>query len=312
MPVYLIVLYLLHPALGLLATGGACIIIVITVLTEVRTRGPARTAMEAASARNALVDATLRNAEIVRAMGLMPALGARWSTINVVANAAYRRATFIAGGLSAAAKSLRFIQQSALLGLGAYLAIRGDLSSGSIIAASILAGRAIAPVDQAISVWKTFIAARQAHTRLASLLARVPKGHDTFDLPAPRATLDVENLTVAAPGKEEAIVKSLTFKLVAGQGLGIIGASGAGKSTLGRALVGVVHIERRHSPGWCKPLAMVARLAGPIRGLPSTGCAAVRRYTCGKHRAYGYGARCRSRHRGRPRSRHSRHDRAIA
>lgn len=238
MPIYLIVLYLLHPALGLLATGGACIIIAITFLTEMRTRGPARNAKEAASARNALVDSTLRNAEIVRAMGLMPALGARWSSINAVANVAYRRATFTAGALSAAAKSLRFIQQSALLGLGAYLAIRGDISSGSIIASSILAGRAIAPVDQAISVWKSFIGARQAHTRLSSLMASAPSVQDTFDLPAPKASLDVEAVAITVPGRDTQIVKGVTFKLAAGQGLGIIGPSGAGKSTLGRALAG--------------------------------------------------------------------------
>ena len=238
MPLYLIVLYLLHPALGLLATGGALIIIAITFLTEVRTRGPARRAMDAASARNALVDATMRNAEIVRAMGLMPVLGARWASINAVANKAYRHATFAAGGLSAAAKALRFIQQSALLGLGAYLAIRGEISSGAIIASSILAGRAIAPVDQAISVWKTFIGARQAHGRLTRLLTDRPGAADTFDLPPPRATLDVENVSITAPGKDTAIVKGVSLKLVAGQGLGVIGASGAGKSTLGRALAG--------------------------------------------------------------------------
>jgi ATP-binding cassette subfamily C protein len=145
----------------------------------------------------------------------------------------------VVGGLSATARMVRFILQSALLGAGGYLAIRGEISAGTIIAGSILGSRALAPVDQAIASWKGFVAARQGYQRLKMLLVLYPDQQQPFALPAPSKTLVADGLTVAAPGSSKSIVRRLSLRLEAGRALGIIGPSASGKSTLARALVGV-------------------------------------------------------------------------
>jgi ATP-binding cassette subfamily C protein len=239
MPVYLLVCFLFHPWLGWLTLGGAVVLVALTLLTEVKSKAPARAAMEAQSVRNAAADAAQRGAEVVRAMGMLPVLAARWEKAHEAYLLAQRRANHVVGGLSATAKMLRFILQSALLGMGGYLAIRGQISPGTIIAGSILGSRALAPVDQAIASWKAFVAARQGYQRIKMLLALYPDQQQPFTLPAPSKAVIVENLTVAAPGTSKPIVRRLSLKLDAGRALGIIGPSAAGKSTLARALVGV-------------------------------------------------------------------------
>jgi ATP-binding cassette subfamily C protein len=239
MPVYLAVCFLLHTWLGLVTLGGAVVLLVLTLVTEVKSAAPAKAALEAQSLRNAAADAAQRGAEVVRAMGMLPALAARWEKAHAAHLAAQRRANFVVGGLSATAKMLRFILQSALLGTGAFLAIRGEISAGSIIAASILGSRALAPVDQAIASWKGFVAARQGYQRLKALLALYPDRPPPFTLPTPAKSLVAEVLTVGAPGAAKPIVRRLSLKLEAGQALGIIGPSASGKSSLLRALVGL-------------------------------------------------------------------------
>jgi ATP-binding cassette subfamily C protein len=239
MPIYLAVCFLLHPWLGWLTLAGALVLVILTLLTEVKSKGPSKAAAEAQSARNAAADAAQRGAEVVHAMGMLPALAARWEKAHEGYLLAQRRANHVIGGLSATAKMFRFVLQSALLGMGGYLAIRGQISSGTIIAGSILGSRALAPVDQAIASWKTFVAARQGYQRLKMMLALYPDRQKPFALPAPSKSLVAENLSVAAPGTSSPIVRRLSLKLEAGQALGIIGPSAAGKSTLARALVGV-------------------------------------------------------------------------
>jgi ATP-binding cassette subfamily C protein len=239
MPIYLVVCFLLHPWLGWLTLGGALVLVFLTLLTELKSKGPSTAAMEAQSARNAAADAARRGAEVVRAMGMFPALASRWDRAHEAYLLAQRRANHVAGGLSALAKMFRFILQSALLGMGGYLAIRGQISAGTIIAGSILGSRALAPVDQAIASWKAFVAARQGYHRLKTLLVLYPDERKPFVLPAPSKGLIVENLTVAAPGTSRSIVRRLSLRLKSGQALGIIGPSASGKSSLARALVGV-------------------------------------------------------------------------
>ncbi len=239
LPVYLVVLFLLHWMIGVLTICGALVLIALTYLTEVRTKAPTRAAFEAQSQRNQASDATQRGAEVVRAMGLMPALSHRWDQAHQRYLAAQRRATFAAGLFSGLSKTFRMILQSAVLGLGAYLAVKGQLSSGSIIAASVLSGRALAPIDQALAAWKSFVAARQGYARLNKLLAMYPDTPAKFALPEPKASLTVENLMIASPGSRTPIVRRAQFSLKAGQALGIIGPSAAGKTSLVRALVGV-------------------------------------------------------------------------
>ena len=239
MPVYLIFITLLHPMLGLVTLIGALFLLGLAIATEVSGREPTRAALEAQSARNALADAAQRSAEAVRAMGMQRALSSRWLRAHTNAMIAQRDLGFRGGGLSAAAKTFRLILQSGLLGFGAYLAIRREISPGAIIAASILGARALAPIDQAIASWRGFIAARQANVRLRTLLADYTDRPALFALQPPQKNLTVEGLVVAAPGSRTPIVKRAGFSLNAGQGLGIIGTSASGKTSLIRAIIGV-------------------------------------------------------------------------
>ncbi len=239
LPVYIILCYLLHPLLGYTALLAACLLVIITLLAELRGRGPMRAALAAQSERNMLADNTQRGAEAARAMGMVPALAARWNDAHIRHLDAQRRANFATGGLSAFAKMTRLIVQSLMLGLGAYLAIKGEISAGTIVASSILAARALAPVDQAIANWRGFIAARQGYARLKKLLGSVPRIRPGMKLPAPEKSLAAEALFAAPPGVRATVIRNINLKLTAGETLGIIGPSASGKSTLARTLTGV-------------------------------------------------------------------------
>jgi ABC-type multidrug transport system ATPase subunit len=165
-------------------------------------------------------------------------MASRWDKVHTAQMRLQRQAGFVTGALGVIARSLRMVIQSAVLALGAYLAIHGEMSSGSIIAASILSARALAPVDQVIGGWRGFVSARQAYGRLVSLLAAFPEPKSDFALPAPVRELSVEGVLVGPPGTQVVTVRNVSFKLAAGQALGIIGDSAAGKSSLVRALVG--------------------------------------------------------------------------
>jgi len=238
-PIYLTFIFLLHPLLGLVTTLGALFLIALTIATEAVSRAPSTAAQEAYSMRNALADAAQRSSEAVRAMGMQKEMSERWSHAQTSFIGAQRKLNFSVGALSAISKTFRMLLQSAMLGLGAYLAIRNDISSGSIIAGTILSARALAPIDQAIASWKAFVAARQGRARLRDLLSKFPEREALFELPTPQGSVAVEGLVVAAPGSRRPIVNRAHFKLNAGQGLGIIGTSASGKTSLIRALVGV-------------------------------------------------------------------------
>ncbi|WP_150287114.1 type I secretion system permease/ATPase [Rhabdaerophilum calidifontis] len=238
MPVYLALVFALHPALGLLASAGALLLVALTIATEILSRGPARRSQGEAVRRQALAVAGQRNAEVLRAMGFGHRLAARWLGVNARHLAAQEQASDVTGGLSATSKVLRALLQSALLAAGAWLTIAGELSGGAMIASSIIASRALAPIELAIANWKSFLGGRESRKRLATLLAAVPDGPDPMPLPAPRRDLSVEGLSVAPPGATRPMVQNVSFQLQAGQGLGLIGPSAAGKSSLVRALVG--------------------------------------------------------------------------
>jgi ATP-binding cassette subfamily C protein len=239
LPVYLALCYLFHPLLGYAALAAALMLIVLTIATDLRSAAPARQAAEAQSRRNRLAENAQRGAEAVEAMGMIGALGARWSEAHAEHLLVQRRASFAVRGLSSLARAARMMVQSSMLGLGAYLAIEGEISTGTIIAVSILASRALAPVDQAIASWRGFVAARQGFGRLRRLLAAASEPRPAFALPPPRQSLAIEALSVGAPGTAKPIIRNVGLRLEAGQTLGIIGASAGGKSTLARALVGV-------------------------------------------------------------------------
>ncbi len=238
LPFYLAIVYAFHPLLGVTAIVGAIVLVSLTVLTETLSRRPTREATVQAIARTNLAQACVRNAEVLAGMGFASRLESMWQGSNDRALTWQRRAGDTTSGLGAVARVLRMTLQSAVLAVGAYLVIIQEASSGIIIAGSILAARALAPVDIAIANWRGFMAARQSWDRLGQLLTKLPPRRAPMPLPAPTGKLQVENIVIAAPGEQKVAVRDINFALNPGQGLGIIGPSGAGKSSLARVLVG--------------------------------------------------------------------------
>jgi ATP-binding cassette, subfamily C, bacterial PrsD len=240
MPMFLIVLFLFHPVIGMTASVGASAIVAMTLLTERRSRGAAKTAMECSAHRQVLADATRRNAEVIRALGMTGRLTARWSKANELFLQENMRVMDVHANLGSGAKVLRYTLQSALLGIGAYLVVIEQASGGIMIASSVVMGRALAPIEVALGTWRQLVAARQGIERLRDILkaTALPKTPDVV-LPRPCRRLLVQNLTVMAPGSERAIVSNVSFALDGGSGLALLGASASGKSSLVKALVGV-------------------------------------------------------------------------
>jgi ATP-binding cassette subfamily C protein PrsD len=239
MPVYLIICFVFHTYIGLTALFGAIVLITITVFTELTTRRPTRSASQFASARNALLEASRRNAEAITAMGMVGRIAARWNDLNRRYMESTQRASDIAGGLGAMSKVLRMMLQSAILAVGAWLVINQQSTAGIIIAGSILGGRALAPVDLAIANWRGFVAARQSWERLSRLLAHLPPQAEPMPLQPPQRAIVVQGGAVTAPGTQKVICQDVNFTLAAGKALGVIGPTASGKSSLARMLVGI-------------------------------------------------------------------------
>jgi ABC-type protease/lipase transport system fused ATPase/permease subunit len=210
------------------------------MVTERISRGATKAASDLNAQRQVLADATQRNAEIVRALGMTDRLTARWSQANERYLQENIRATDVYANLGASAKVLRYILQSGMLGMGAYLVVADKASGGIMIASSILMGRALAPVEIALGTWKQLAAARQGLARLRDILkATAQPPAPPVKLPRPGRELSVQNLAVAAPGFDMPIVSGVTFSLKAGSGLALLGASASGKTSLSKALVGI-------------------------------------------------------------------------
>ena len=239
MPFYIGICFVFHFWIGIAALIGAICLVIVTLFTEVFTREPTRTATGYAMKRNAVAEASRRNAEVLQAMGMAPQFAAVWDEINVKYLDSQQRAGDVGGGFGAISKVMRMVLQSAVLGVGAYLVILQEATAGIIIAGSILAARALAPVDLAIANWRNFVAFRQSWRRLNDLLRQIPADAERMPLPKPTATLAVENISIVPPGDRKVVVQDVVFRLEKGNGLGIIGPSASGKSSLARALVGV-------------------------------------------------------------------------
>ncbi|HML09209.1 MAG TPA: type I secretion system permease/ATPase [Xanthobacteraceae bacterium] len=239
LPIYLAICFLFHTYIGLTALGGAIILVALTVLTEMLTRWPTRSASQLAVARNTLMEASRRNAEAIAAMGMAARLARHWGDLNRSYVASSARASDVAGGLGAMSKALRLLLQSSLLAVGAWLVIHQESTPGIIIAGSILGARALAPVDLAIANWRGFVGARQSWQRLSRLLGHLPVRAAPMPLQAPAKTLLVQNAAVAPPGGQKIVCQDVNFALAAGRALGVIGPTASGKSSLARMLVGV-------------------------------------------------------------------------
>ncbi len=244
MPVYLAFVFMLHPILGLVTLGGMLFLILVTALTEKLVQEPTKTVGIASKERTTIAEASQRNAEVLRAMGFGHSIMRRFEAASEKHLRAQEKLSDTVTGLSTVSKVFRMMLQSALLGIGAYLTIQGQMSAGAIIACSIAASRALAPIEIAISHWKAFVAARQSIKRLDSVLASLPPASEPLLLPAPTKSLSLENVTVAIPGTQRVVLNGATLKLESGQILAVIGPSAAGKSTLARAVAGVWPIAR--------------------------------------------------------------------
>src|SRR5688572_27787741 len=249
LPFFLLVIFLFHPVLGLVACAGAIVMLLLAFLNERLTRGPLERAQAEARRAARFIDANVRNAEVVSALGMLRAVTLRWELLNDAALAEQRRAARLGGIFSGSTKLARQFIQIAMLAAGAYLVVAQDVTAGVMIAATILLGRALAPVETLVASWRSLVDARSAWRRLDELLKDTRASEPHTKLPAPKGKLEIEKLVFGL--RDKAILRGVSFKLEPGEALALVGPSASGKSTLARLLVGV----------W-KPLAGAVRLDG--------------------------------------------------
>lgn len=243
-PIYILVCFLIHPALGLFVLFGAAALVFMAWRNELATRSALQRANEASNAAYVSQDYSAASADVVRALGMREALVRRHMAERESASQLQARASFAGGGYMTVTRFLRLSLQSLALGLGAYLAIEGKISAGAIFAASILMARALSPIEQVMGAWRNGIQARGAYSKLLALLgAAEPQRAQTL-LPAPKGEVEAEHLVVFAPSGQQAILRDVSFQVSAGQAVGIVGPSGAGKSTLARTLAGAALPDR--------------------------------------------------------------------
>lgn len=238
-PVFLVVSFILHPYFGILATVSGLIIFGLAVANDFATRAPIEQATLASIGAQNDVSATLRNSEVMRAMGMWAGLQSRWQLRRDDLIAWQASASDRGGTVMATIKFVRQAVQTLILGGGAYLAITGKISPGAMIAASILVGRALAPIEAAVGQWKSFINARSGWDRLQRMFRANGDAADRMSLPPPKGRILAEMASIMPPGAQKPTLVNASFMLEAGTTLGIIGPSAAGKSSLVRGLVGV-------------------------------------------------------------------------
>lgn len=243
-PIYLVFVWMLHPVLGYLTLGGALVLAVLTIIAEVLTRRHSSSMIKASVARSSVAESNARNSDVLHAMGMTGRAVDRFEKANRRHLDCQTKTSDIGGTLSGLSKVLRMILQSAILGVGAYLAIRGQMSAGSIIASSIVTARALAPVDMAIAQWKGVVAARRSYHRLNETLGVLDERSGSLDLPAPTESLSLDKVTTVAPSTGAVLLSEVSLELKAGQALGLIGPSGGGKTTLARAMLGIWPVLR--------------------------------------------------------------------
>jgi len=239
MPLYLLVMFAMHPWFGWLGVLSAIALLLISIANERSTAALLKSANQDALANQALLARTLRNAEAIEALGMIGNLRRRWKERSNKVLETQSRASAKGGRWVTLSRWLRLTLQSAALGLGAYLVLENEMSSGMLIAGAILLGRALYPIDQLTGVWKQFIGAREQYARVNDWLRRIPVQPDRMSLPAPQGRLAAENVTVIPPGAQLPALRAISFEIEAGELVGVIGPSAAGKTTLARTLLGI-------------------------------------------------------------------------
>jgi PrtD family type I secretion system ABC transporter len=237
-PIFIVALFVLHPMLGLVGMLGGAVLFGLAILNEFVTKRPLREAGLAATKSHQRAEAALRNAEVIRAMGMGEGVLRLWRRESVGTMEAQRAAGTRGVAVLALSRFSRITVQTVILGAGAWLVIQHEASAGAMFASSFLLGRALAPVENAISTWKSLVAARLARRRLAELVSAMPAEEAGMELPRPQGELVVERVVFVPPGGDEPTLRGVSFELAPGEVLGVIGPSAAGKSTLARLIAG--------------------------------------------------------------------------
>ncbi|MGV6848416.1 MAG: type I secretion system permease/ATPase [Marinibacterium sp.] len=238
-PVFLAGIFIFHPWLGALAVGGGTVLVLITLLNQLFSRRPVLASNAMGHKATVMSEEIRTEAEMVSSMGMREAAFQRWQASRDAALRSAVTANDVTGSFTSLTKTLRLFLQSAMLGLGAYLVLLNEVSSGVMIAGSILLGRALAPIEMVIGQWPLVQRASKGWSNLAELLESTPPETVRTELPTPKARLQVQSVTVLPPNEKRATLKNLSFDVLPGEAIGVIGPSGAGKSTLARALTGV-------------------------------------------------------------------------
>lgn len=238
-PLFIAVLFLFHPWMGWFAIAGSLLVLALALLNQMRTKAPQAEAARLSAMADAATEATRKAIETVRGLGMVGAASQRWITARSAALGASMAASDVGGALSIGTKTFRLLLQSAILGLGAFLVLRGEMTPGAMIAGSILLGRALAPVEQTVGHWPQFQRAMSGWKDLGAVLQAMPQDQILTELPRPEARLQARDLAVVPPGATTPVIQGLTFSAGPGDAIAVIGPSAAGKSSFARALVGL-------------------------------------------------------------------------
>lgn len=238
-PIFLMGIFIFHPWLGILAVTGGGILVAVAFAHQLSLRRPLAEANRAVVDSEMLGNSLRGDADMIQSLGMRQAAFARWDRLRGRALQTSVTAGDVAGGFTTAIKAFRLFLQSAMLGLGAYLVLQGELTAGAMIAGSILLGRALAPVEMMVNQWDVMQRGQEGWRNLSGLLGAIQPAEPRTALPRPRAIVDAQQVTILPPGQTQATLRMLTFRIEPGQAVGVIGTSGAGKSTLAKALTGL-------------------------------------------------------------------------
>jgi ATP-binding cassette subfamily C exporter for protease/lipase/ATP-binding cassette subfamily C protein EexD len=237
--IYLIVIFMIHPVLGLFATVAGIVQVIGAVVSEKATKNKIKESNKYYQEASNFLQANIRNAEVIEAMGMHKNVMARWYDRYQKMLLLQSEGSEAAGKIQSVIRFLRITSQSLILGLGAYFVIENKITPGMMIMGSILMGRALAPIDTVVGMWRQFVSARDSYERFSNLLSNFPEPEKHLPLPPPRGFIKVENAFVGPPGKQIAILKNINFETAPGEVVGIIGPTASGKTTLAKTLVGV-------------------------------------------------------------------------